>query len=182
MKPTETLVQEHNLILKVLDAVEREVNHVNSTGEIRRNRIEAMIDFIRNFADGCHHTKEERGLFVSLEGVGMSSESGPVAVMLHEHRQGREFVRIVVEALPQAESGDNDAIKALSGGLAGYAQLLRSHIMKENEVLFPMAEQMLSREEMQELTDQFDEYGSKEGLALFEKYRSMVENLLKIDQ
>ena len=62
--------------------------------------------------------------------------ANPVKVMLAEHEQGREHVRAIAEALPEAGTGDPFAAFTVAGGLEGYAGLLRAHIDKENKVLF----------------------------------------------
>ncbi len=59
---------------------------------IRPELIEMLRDFIRNFVDTCHHTKEEKHLCPMLESRGMSHDSGPIAVMLLEHTEGRRML------------------------------------------------------------------------------------------
>jgi len=75
-------MHEHKIILQVLDAAEREARRMGETGEVRTERLEQMVDFFRNFADRCHHAKEEKLLFVRMEERGMSREAGPIGVML----------------------------------------------------------------------------------------------------
>ncbi len=177
MKATEILMQEHDLILSMIDLIDNEVESQLANGTVRVERLESMVDFIRNFADGCHHDKEEKGLFIKLNDAGMPPDSGPVAVMLHEHDQGRAFVKQVADALSKANAGDKAAIEQVSKGLRGYSVLLSNHIMKENEILFPMADQMLPMNDQEELAAQFDAYQHSEGKGLYEKYKQMVEEL-----
>ena len=93
MTATETLNHEHKIILMVLDAAEKEIESIRGTGKIHRQTIEKMLDFFRNFADHCHHAKEEKHLFVKMKGKGMPDNSGPIFVMLTEHNQGRSRLR-----------------------------------------------------------------------------------------
>ncbi len=53
--------------------------------------------FLRGFADGCHHGKEEDILFQRLIERGFPREAGPLAVMYHEHEVGRSHVRALME-------------------------------------------------------------------------------------
>ena len=58
MLPTDILRHEHQLILMVLDAAEREARTIAGGGVADADRLAAFVDFIRNFADHCHHAKE----------------------------------------------------------------------------------------------------------------------------
>ncbi|MDW8069799.1 MAG: hemerythrin domain-containing protein, partial [Anaerolineae bacterium] len=156
MRPTEILMQEHQIILTVLDAAAREVQRIQETGEVRVERLEQMVDFFRTFADRCHHAKEEKLLFVRMEERGMPREAGPIGVMLYEHDLGRGYVRAVAEALPRAAS-DLAAREAVRRNLAQYVQLLRDHIYKEDYILYPMADRLLLPEDQQALEEGFEQ-------------------------
>ena len=94
---------------------------------------------MKNFADGCHHKKEEGVLFVALVENGMSKEAGPVAVMLAEHEEGRRLTCAMREGAERVQAGDQTAISQVVQNALGYATLLRQHIQKEDRILFPMA-------------------------------------------
>ena len=65
--PTDQLRAEHELVLMVVEAMQREVECIERTGKVHRDRVAQMVDFTRNFTDGDHHTKEEDLLFPLLE-------------------------------------------------------------------------------------------------------------------
>jgi len=79
MRPTETLMHEHEIILMVLDAAEREIQRMRETNAVRREYLEQMVDFFRNFADRCHHAKEENLLFVRWRSGGCPGRPAPSA-------------------------------------------------------------------------------------------------------
>ena len=108
MTPTEILKHEHQVILRVLDAAEKEVASIKENGTIHASLVREMADFFRGFVDHCHPTKEEKPLFTRMHQQGMSLTSGPLAVMLHDHEQGRACIRAIWEALP--EKGELDSI------------------------------------------------------------------------
>ena len=62
---------------------------------------------------------------------------------LEEHRQGRAFARHMAGALEGARAGDRDAQATLRNAAAGYVNLIRGHIHKEDHILFEMADQMV---------------------------------------
>lgn len=146
------LMDEHRVIERVLDAVDRML----AEGVIDRGFMLGALDFIRNFADGCHHAKEEDHLFPALERAGVPREGGPIGCMLHEHEQGRSFVAVITSNLDAAASGRMDAIEAVRRAAGGYVSLLRQHIQKEDNVLFVMAERALDCQRKRELLADFD--------------------------
>jgi len=180
MKPTDVLVHEHEIILKVLEAAEREVTFIDETGKLREQRIGQMMYFIRNFADRCHHAKEEKRLFVFMHERGMSLDGGPIAVMLHDHEAGREFVLGMVNGLEMARAGNAEAVKTVKDNLAGYIQLLRMHIHKENNILFPMAAKMMTPEDEVRLIAEFEQVETEEmGAGVHEKYHRLAHELME---
>lgn len=137
---TSRLREEHRHILGVADALAVLV----AAADDGRWDVDAFADcvtFIRLFADACHHGKEEDLLFPELEAAGMPREQGPIAVMLHEHRQGRALAQHMAGALDAARAGDETARAALRNGAIAYVDLIRAHIQKEDNILFAMADQ-----------------------------------------
>jgi hemerythrin-like domain-containing protein len=178
MKPTEELVHEHEVIAFVLKAGAAEAVRMEDTGEIDAGIIEKMLDFFRTFADRCHHAKEEKHLFPVLEGRGMSGDSGPLAVMLGEHTEGRKRRSNIARLLPAAKSGDEDAIRAVAENLAAYVSLLEDHIAKENGVLFPMAERIINEADQAALEKAFARVEEQEaGQGVHEKYHQLAHEL-----
>lgn len=175
MDATEALRREHRVIERVLAGLER----IAAAGQaVDRQRAEKALEILRNFADRCHHGKEERQLFRLMEQHGMSHNAGPLAVMLHEHDEGRRHVRAMSEALPGASSGDAAAVKTFAEHARAYAALLRAHIDKEDRVLYPMAERMLSQDEDQQLVAAFDAIEREEmGEGAHEQYHRWAHEL-----
>ena len=111
------------------------------------------MDIIRNFADGLHHAKEENQFFPFLANRGFSLSQGPVAVMLHEHVQGRDYVKGMAENISLYKGGNTSALGKIYSEYAGYAELLQNHIGKENNILFRMADRALSETDHQDLSE-----------------------------
>ena len=141
--PTAVLREEHRWILEVAGALERELDRA-SPGNPDPDQLERCVRFIRLFADACHHGKEEDQLFPVLVDHGMPRESGPIAVMLAEHREGRRLAGIMNEALPGIREGDAAAMSSFEGAGRDYVSLIRGHIGKEDGVLFQVADEIIS--------------------------------------
>ena len=144
MNATNTLMGEHRVIEQVLAVLEEIAASAERDGVIDTAAARDALDFFRTFADGCHHAKEERHLFPLLESRGLPREGGPTGVMLHEHDQGRTLTRAMDAAVEALAAGRPGAAQELERAARQHVQHLRQHIAKENQVLFPMARQLLA--------------------------------------
>jgi hemerythrin-like domain-containing protein len=178
VKPTEELKHEHQIVLLILNAAEREVANISGGGEFHVDVVEKMVDFFRNFTDRCHHAKEEKLLFPSLQQHGLPVDSGPVAVMLAEHEEGRKLIRAIIGEMTEAKIGAAKAVSAVGDNLAAYIILLRQHIQKEDNILFPMADRLIPADEQQLLTEAFARIEAEEmGEGTHEKYHQLAHDL-----
>ncbi len=180
MKATEVLKQEHQVILRVIASLEKGIEHLERGATVRPGFFLDVAQFIKGFADGCHHRKEEGVLFTSMEAHGVSTQAGPIAVMLAEHEQGRRYTRGMAEAARRLEEGDQAATTEIIRNARGYVELLRQHIAKEDNVLFPMADQVIPATEHANVLEKFEHVEHEEtGPGVHEKYLALAEALEK---
>jgi hemerythrin-like domain-containing protein len=176
--PAAEAPHEHDIILLVLKGAERGAGSLAATLDADPDWLDTIVDFVRNFADRCHQSKEERHLFPRLQERGIPAEGGPIGVMLYEHEQGRAFIRAVAAAAEGARDRDTAALETAAQNLLGYVELLRSHIAKENGVLFPMADQALSDDDQRELAEAFERVEAEEmGEGVHERYHQLAHRL-----
>jgi len=154
--PTAVLRDEHQLILEVVDKLDRLLTDDTAGTPLDYSIVDQCITFFRLFADACHHGKEEDLLFPELENAGLPHDSGPIAVMLYEHEQGRAFVRSMAAAFEEARDGDAGAQAELRSAAGGFIDLIVAHIGKENNVLFNMADGMIVGPDCRDLCSKYD--------------------------
>ncbi len=154
-KAMQILVDEHEVILSVLDAVEKVAGQRSGSAGFPQEFYERVLDFCASFADKCHHAKEEGHLFPVLEARGIARQGGPVGCMLKEHEEGRAHVAAMRAALPRAAEGDAEAREVVKREALAYAELLRSHIQKENQVLFMLGDQFMTAADKDTLWHKF---------------------------
>lgn len=139
MGATDELVDEHRLIVRVIGALDRRLREGEQTGHAPVAFLRDLLTFSRGFIDRCHHGKEEGCLFPCLERRGIPAAGGIVAVLLEEHETGRRLIARIGELLDRYESGAATAA-AVFDPCRSYADLLRAHILKEDDLLFPAAD------------------------------------------
>lgn len=181
MSATDVLKDEHRGVERMLAIVEAATRRLEAGGDVPADVYLKAVDFFRGFTDGCHHAKEEEKLFPALEQRGLPRSGGPIGVMLAEHEQGRAHVRVMAEAAASYAEGDRSATAKLIQSGRGYVTLLRQHIGKEDGVLFPMADQMLSDTEQARLEEEFEVIErERTGPGEHERYHRVLDELEQV--
>ncbi|MHA2609631.1 MAG: hemerythrin domain-containing protein [bacterium JZ-2024 1] len=177
MNATQILVEEHHLIEEMLNVLEKMVERIAQGEKVAVEHLESVLSFIRGFADGCHHQKEEEFLFPAMEEAGIPGEGGPIGVMLLEHNMGRELVKKMSEGVKKYQQGESEGQKQIVENARGYIDLLRQHIYKENNVLFPMANAHLTSNQQEKLMENWKDVEKRMGEGKHRDYKETVERL-----
>jgi hemerythrin-like domain-containing protein len=174
--PVDQLMEEHRVIERVLNALEARLAEAH--GAFPAEFVEQALDFFRTFADGCHHYKEEQALFPRLKERGVPQEGGPIGCMLHDHDAGRACLGLIRDHLEAAKHGSVEAEAAIREQAAKYIELLRQHILKEDQVLFQMAHRLLTEADTKALEAEFNnENNPKITGALRARYQLLAAEL-----
>lgn len=151
---TASLRRDHELIEKVIKAMESTIQLLNDGKQIPESILLPVIDFSKNFTDVCHHSKEENSLFPALEQAGMPRNIGPIAIMLMDHERSRELGK-EMESSAKNYISSGDSTKLIND-MQQYVEHITEHLWKENNKLFMMAEarlQYVSKKIDQELNE-----------------------------
>jgi len=151
-KATKDLRNEHNAILHVFEILDNMLSSTSKSDAENLQFANELVEFLQIFVDKCHHGKEEDMLFKELEKRGVPNEGGPIGVMLLEHQQGREYIAQMKKAL------ESKNLAGFKSAAIQYRDLIRSHIAKENDVLFVMAEKMLDDQDQNMLFERFENH------------------------
>ena len=177
MFASKVLRDEHEGILVVLEVMEHLAGEVRAGAAVNTRDLADLLDFLRVFADRCHHGKEEGLLFPALQAVGVPVDGGPIGVMLQEHAEGRGYIRGMAHALEHWDDG-MAARRDYAANALAYVELLRAHIRKENMVLFNFADQLLPAQTQQDLLAAFERKEHEEiGDGVHEAYHAMIHTL-----
>lgn len=174
---TASLRRDHDLIEKVIKAMESTIQLLNDGKQIPESILLPVIDFSKNFTDVCHHSKEENSLFPALEQAGMPRNMGPIAMMLMDHERSREIGKEMESSAKDYISSGN-SIKLIND-MQQYVEHITEHLWKENNRLFMMAEarlQYVSKKVDKELNE-IEESKLKEIGKTREHYEQLAETL-----
>ena len=176
--PTEMLEEEHLSIQKVVGAIPVLIEALETGQKVEAQTLQNIVQFMRTFADKCHHGKEEAHLFPALEKKGVPMQGCPVGALTREHQQGRALVTGLAEATETFAGGDASAKDALITNLRGITELYPNHIWKEDYLLFPMTNKVLSPDDQKDLREKFEAVEDVIGRDVHHRFEQMAEGLL----
>jgi len=169
MNGIDLLINEHKYVSRMLVVIRKVCFNLMENNEIDYEDFEKIINFVRNFADGHHHQKEEIFLFNKMvDHLGDTGKNVITHGMLVEHDLGRSYIRNLIEALEKYKNGDNEAKLDIIANAISYATLLENHIHKEDNVIFNFAKRALSKEILETVDKEFMEYEEKSKSAIKE--------------
>ena len=152
MNAIELMVEEHKIIKRMLAVVRKISIKVLNHEEVDYNDFYKVIDFVRNYADKHHHSKEELILFKRMgEILGERIANGPIMGMLTEHDLGRLFIGNLEAAVQKFQAGDNDSRVDIIANAIAYTDLLNRHIDKEDTAIYTFAQRSLTKEQLEEI-------------------------------
>lgn len=180
MIATEALKEDHRLIERMLNVLEKISKKMEGGEDISPDLLKKTSEFISNFADTYHHGKEENILFTTMEERGFPREGGPIAIMLVEHDEGRGYAQNFFTGVEKYASGESEARKTIVENARNYAGLLSQHIQKEDNILYMMANNIIPEDIQRELLNRFDLVEKEKlGERGREYYINLVEDLEK---
>jgi hemerythrin-like domain-containing protein len=137
MLPIGPLMIEHRLIEKMITVIKKVIARSEQQGKINPEFIDLAVDFIRMYADRCHHGKEEDILFRDLNKKPLTAEHKKIMDdLIEEHRQGRKTVADIVESKGRYLKGDQEALPLLLDRMKFLVDFYPKHIEKEDRHFF----------------------------------------------
>lgn len=177
MKATDILMEEHQLIMRLLKVLDAAAQRLDQGQVIRPGIFLELADFSLNFTDRCHHRKEE-ALFASMVEHGLPEQTSAVALMPQEHGQGRVHNENLRAMVQRWQAGDDAARATIIAAVNEYAAMQRQHVHEETHILFPIAGQIIPPEAQDELVAAFERIEREDiGPDVKPKYRTLVETL-----
>ena len=172
-KPRGCLMIEHRLIERALKLMVAEMRRLESGGALEPLTIDTLVDFIRTYADRCHHGKEEDLLFEDLSGRPLSpAEKELMNELIEEHKLGRHLTRELVEAKNDVLAGQHDRLADVISTMKALTDFYPPHIEKEDAHFFPETERHYNDQELETMIQSFYTFDMR---MIHEKYASVLD-------
>ncbi|MFZ5451522.1 MAG: hemerythrin domain-containing protein [Thermodesulfobacteriota bacterium] len=182
MQPIGPLMIEHRLIERMFTLMQREWQRITDNMAVDPEFhfvdpvfIDTAVDFIRTYADRCHHGKEEDILFTALKKKDLAPEHRQMMEELtQEHVWGRETTAALVRAKEDFLLGQDGALEKLVENLGKLVDFYPRHIDKEDKHFFIPCMEYFSDAEKADMLQAMFEFDRE---MIHEKYRSVVEGI-----
>ncbi len=174
MDPLTTLRNEHGLMRQYLDNLGIAVEQMEDGKRPPRAFFELAVRFAKDFADKFHHHKEEHLMFAQVAMKHDGEIDGQIEALRHQHETGRDYMTEINGAMVGYEDDNPVTVGRVLECTAAYVSMLRSHIHREDHVVYPMAAKLLSEDDIAQLQVDFDLAREKAGGEMFERYHAMV--------
>jgi len=137
--------------------------------------LDMAVDFIRTYADRCHHGKEEDILFAALAGKELSPvHRQTMEELIQEHVWARQTTADLVQAKESYLMEKPGALNELLQHLEQLVEFYPRHIDKEDQHFFIPCMAYCSDAEKAEMLRRMMEFDQKQ---IHEKYRGVVEGI-----
>jgi hemerythrin-like domain-containing protein len=153
MKATDLLQDDHHLIERALATLATATTQLERGAPCRPGFFLGVVEFLEGFVHALHYQREENVLFVAMERRGASRTAGPLALAIREHQTSRAAARTIRMAAERWEGGDESARDDLANECRQLVSVLKQHIAREDQLLFPMAQDMIPAEDHFQLLD-----------------------------
>lgn len=175
MMPIGPLMIEHRLIERMIRQMMTHVDQFRARQKADLAFIDIAIDFVRTYADRCHHGKEEDILFRDLKRKSLSEEHGRIMEeLMAEHLLGRETTKTLADAKGRYLKGDATALAGIIDAMSLLADFYPRHIEKEDRHFFLPVMNYFTKEEQNAMLAEMHEFDRNLVHAL---YRNTVEKL-----
>jgi len=171
---TEELMDDHGRIERALAMVERQIQRSDDFDVVT---VGALLEFLFEYGDRYHNHKEEAALFPLLGERGLPTEGGPIAVMLAEHDAERDYLQKLLLTTLAIREHRQTPTKEYRDTLSAYIELTKSHIWKENDILYPMGRRVLTATDKEALIAQFRALDQKlpySGVGYVERWENLL--------
>ena len=168
---------EHRLIERMITVIAAQLSSIEESGSIQPGFIETVVDFIRFYADRCHHGKEEDILFRELRKKKIKGEHERIMEeLIEEHVWGRATTAALTAAYHRFVRGDRESFETVLSKARDLITFYPSHIEKEDKHFFRPVMEYFTQEEQDALLKEGYEFDRK---LIHEKYGKIVEEAEK---
>jgi hemerythrin-like domain-containing protein/rubredoxin len=179
MMPIALLMIEHRQIERMIPVLHEGARRARA-GAIDVDRIDALVDFIRTYADKCHHGKEEDILFEALGNKPMTEQGKAIMErLIEDHKTSRASLKSVVEAAYRYRMGESTALTDLADAFDALGNLYPRHIAIEDKDFFVPSMALFSKEEQSRMLAQFQSFDRN---LIHQIYRARMDQLAGIEK
>jgi hemerythrin-like domain-containing protein len=173
MLPAGPLMIEHRLIERMIKLLKENLLALEEKNSTDTDFIETAVDFLRTYADKCHHGKEEDILFRELAKKEMKEEHKKIMEgLIEDHKFSRNIIGELTKANENYKNGDSGSLVMIKDSLKKLTDLYPRHIATEDKDFFLAAMDYFNDGEKKDMLDRFWDFDKT---IVHIKYKEVVE-------
>jgi hemerythrin-like domain-containing protein len=176
------MMMEHRLIERMVSLMRQDLERIRANilvdpefAFVDPVFIDMAVDFMRTYADRCHHGKEEDILFAELTNKSLPSDLKKIMdELIEEHKQAREYTKELVKAKENYLRQEPEAVKQVLFYLDKITVMYPNHIIKEDQHFFIPCMGLFTDEEKDSMLEKMWEFDRR---MIHERYEGVVAGI-----
>ena len=178
MTPTENLIKEHKEINELLEIMSKIAAKIKSKDVFYPTDVEEIIDYLIIIIDKSHQGKEDEVFYPELMSTGISKETEPLSIINYEHVLAKRYLKEISSCVVNCKIGNDFSGDLLADSLTNYVIVIQNHIKREEEIVFPIANEVFSTEKQNEILQRFEVIDQKNITHSFlERFNKLLNKL-----
>ena len=175
--PITQLIDEHRIMERVMDVMEKIAEGIEEQRPISSDMILGNIGMLLECNDEYHYGKEEDILLPFLEEIGKNDEKELIQSYITQYRENDKLLATIIDSMEDYSNGDMGATIKLMENIREFVKNVRPLYLNEDKEIFNPLKKNLTKEEMDRLTEMFQDFDYEWDGPTLNKYQKLVREM-----
>ena len=175
--PITQLIDEHRIMERVMDVMEKLAEGIEEQRPISSDMILGNIGMLLECNDEYHYGKEEDILLPFLEEIGKNDETELIQSYITRYRENDKLLATIIDSLEDYSKGDMGVTIRLMENIREFVRNVRPLYFNEDKEIFEPLKKNLTKEEMERLTELFQDFDYDWDGPTLNKYQKLVREM-----
>ena len=175
--PITQLIDEHRIMERVMDVMEKLAEGIEEQRPISSDMIMGNIGMLLECNDEYHYGKEEDILLPFLEEIGKNEIKELIQSCITKYRENDKLLATIIDSVDEYSNGDMDATIRIMENIREFVRNVRPLYLNEDEEIFKPLKKNLTTEEMDRLSEKFQEFDYDWDGPTLNNYQKLVREM-----
>jgi hemerythrin-like domain-containing protein len=175
--PITLLIDEHRIMERVMDVMEKLAEGIEEQRPISSDMILGNIGMLLECNDEYHYGKEEDILLPFLEEIGKNEIKESIQSCITKYRENDKLLATIIDSVDGHSNGDMDATIRIMENIREFVRNVRPLYLNEDEEIFKPLKKNLTTEEMDRLSEKFQEFDYDWDGPTLNNYQKLVREM-----
>jgi hemerythrin-like domain-containing protein len=175
--PITQLIDEHRIIERVMDVMEKLAEGIEEQRPISSDMILGNIGMLLECNDEYHYGKEEDILLPFLEEIGKNEMKESIQSYIAQYRENGKLLATIIDSVDDHSNGNMDATIRIMENIREFVRNVRPLYLNEDEEIFRPLKKDLTKEEMDQLAEKFKDFDYDWDGPTLNNYQKLVREM-----